>query len=138
MSDEKRNKPREVGYSKIHKDVYKEWIEKDSKSIFAGVKQADLFFFAMALGFHREKKKDPKNKVLDIPVNVFSKDQEWGILSTMIYKNKELGVLKDERSIYIEAEKYAEEGIEIIKSHIESMGVDYPKNLEVELRNLLK
>ena len=99
--------------------------------------QADLFFFAMAVGYNREKRGDPKNKADDVSVNALSEAQKWGLLSTEIAKAEDLLVLKDERPIYSEAEKYAEEGIKILQSHIESQGINYPKYLEAELREIL-
>jgi hypothetical protein len=138
MSDEHHNEPREVGYSKAHKDIYKDWTKKDSNSIFAGSTQADLFFFAMAVGFNRGKGTDLKKKVNDVPVNVLDEAQKWGVLSTAIVNAKDLLVLKDEKPIYLEAERYAEEGIKIIQSHVEKQGLNYTKYLEAELRKLLK
>ena len=138
MAEDHRNEPRNVGYSKVHKETYKTWIEKKSNSIFVGCTQADVFFFAMAVGYNREKRGDPKNKADDVSVNALSEAQKWGILSAEIAKAEDLLVLKDERPIYSEAEKYAEEGIKILKSHIENQGLNYPKYLEAELREILK
>ena len=137
MAEEHRNEPRDIGYSKDQKEVYADWTEKDSSSIFAGLAQADLFFFAMAVGYNRERQEEPKNKLNHIPTSVLSEAQKWGILSTEIAKKEDLLVLKDEKPIYSEAEKYAEEGIKIIKSHIEKHGLNYPKYLEAELREIL-
>lgn len=139
MSDEHRNEPRDIGYSKEHKDTYKEWTKKDSNSIFAGCTQADLFFFSVAVGFNRDKQGEPKNKTNDIPVSALSEKQKWAILSTSISKGDDLGVLKDEKQIYTESEKYAEEGLKIVKSHIERLGNEnYIKELEIELREILE
>ncbi len=138
MSDEHQNEPRDIGYSKSHKDIYNNLTKKGSNSIFAGLKQADVFFFAMAIGLNRNKQKEPKSKVNDIPVNAFTESQKWGILSSEISKEKDLMVLKDERKIYSKAEKYAEEGIKILNSHMEKQGINYPKYLEAELRGILK
>jgi len=139
MSEEHRNEPREVGYNKDFKDdVYKAWTNKESNSIFAGLTQADIFFFAMAVGFNRDKKDEVKNKANDVPVSVFTEAKKWGILATSISQASDLLVLKDEKPIYAEAEKYAEEGIKIIKSHAEKQGLSYPKYLEAELREILE
>lgn len=138
MSDEHFNEPREVGYDeKQHKDAFKEWTAKDSNSIFAGMPQADLFLFAMAIGIHREKSSDVKNKANNIPVNVFSEAQKWCILASEIAEKEDLLVLKDEKKVYAKAEQYAEEGMKILKSHIEKHGLSYPKYLEAELKEIL-
>ncbi|RJQ15770.1 hypothetical protein C4573_06480 [Candidatus Woesearchaeota archaeon] len=137
MSDEHHNEPREVGYNKTHKDTFKEWTSKDSNSIFSGLTQADLFFFAMALGHHRKKHSEVKNKANDVPVSALNEAQKWGVLATAIDAKEDLLVLKDEKKIYLSAEEYAEEGIKILKSHIEKQGLNYPKYLEAELRELI-
>ena len=138
MVEEHRNEPRDIGYSRELKEIYKDWTSKDSSSIFAGMTQADLFFFAVAVGYHRDRQEEPKNKTNDIPVSVFSEAQKWGILSTQIAQKEDLLVLKDEKFVYSEAERYAEEGIKVIKSHMEKHGLNYPKYLEAELREILK
>ena len=92
----------------------------------------------MALGYNKERQSELKSRVNNVPVLVFSEAQNWGILSTEIARKEDLLVLKDERPIYNEAEKYAEEGIKIIKSHIEKHGLNYPKYLEAELRKILE
>jgi hypothetical protein len=139
MSDSHNKEPREVGYDKKYKeDIFKTWTNKESSSVFAGTTQADLFFFAMAVGFNRSKLSLVKNKANDVSVNALSESQKWGILCTAIAKNNDLLVLKDERPIYSEAEQYAGEGIKILQSHIESHGMNYPKYLEAELREMLE
>ena len=137
MNDEHRNEPRNVGYGKVNKDCYTEWTKKDANSIFAGTTQADLFLFSMGIGSHRGKKSEPKGKANDISVDALKEDQKWALLSTGIAERKDLLILKDEKPIYLEAERYAEEGIKILNSHIEKQGLNYPKFLEAELRDLL-
>ncbi len=138
MAEEHRNEPRDIGYSREQKELFTEWIKKDSGSIFAGLTQADLFFFAMAVGYNRSKSNDVKNKANDVSVSALTEAQKWGILSTTISQSDDLLVLKDEKPIYSEAERYAEEGIKIIKSHMEKHGLNYPKYLEAELKEILE
>lgn len=139
MPDEHINEPREVGYSKDYKEsTYKEWTKKESNSIFAGCTQADLFVFAMAVGYHRDKSSEPRNKANDVPLSAFTEEQKWAALSAAITKKRDLHVLTDEKPLYAEAENYAEEGIKIIQSHVDRHGTNYPKYLEAELRDLLK
>jgi hypothetical protein len=141
MSDNHNNEPREVGYNKSYKeDIFKAWTNRESSSLFAGATQADLFFFAMAVGFNRNKFSlisPAKNKANDVSVNALSESQKWGILCVGIAKNNDLLVLKDERPIYSDAEQYANEGIKILQSHVDNNGTNYPKHLEAELRELL-
>ena len=83
------NEPRDAGYSKKHKQCYKDWTDKDKPSIFSGCSQGDVFFFCMAIGVNRNKKKVTKNKAKDIPVSVFSEAQKWGILSSAISRERD-------------------------------------------------
>jgi len=139
MSDDHFNEPREVGYDKVqHKEAFGEWSAKDSSSMFAGMTQADIFFFAVALGVHRKKASpEVKNKANNIPLSAFSEMQKWGIISTAISEKDDLLVLKDEKKIYSKAEQYADEGMKILKAHLEKQGLNYAKYLEAELRELL-
>lgn len=138
MTDKHFNEPRDVGYSKKHRELYKEWTKTDCSAIFAGLTQADLFFLAMAIGINRNKECPIKGKKeKNIPVSAFSEEQKWAILSKGIAESQSLLVLQDEKSIYEMAERYAEEGLSIIKSHIEKNGLNYPKFLEAELRDII-
>ena len=119
MSEGHFNTPREVGYDKKNQEIYHKWISKnESNNIFKGTNQSDLFFFAMAIGRNRDQKQSIKSSAKNIPISAFTSIQEWGILSLAIAEKNDLLVLKDEKPIYEEAEKYAEEGIQIIQAHI--------------------
>ena len=63
--------------------------------------------------------------------------QKWALLSIGISESRDLICLKDESPLYSIAEKYAEEGMKIIQSHRDRYGINYPKFLEVELRDIL-
>lgn len=143
MSAEHKNEPRNVGYSKDAADLYQNqetgWLGKNSHSIFASKKQKDLFIFAMALGKHREMKSafstNEKNDF--VSVDAMDQRQKWALLSIGIAEGNALLCLKDEGPIYKLAETYAREGIQILKSRMEHAGINYPKELEVELREIL-
>lgn len=142
MSTKHNNEPRDIGYSKKHREYYQDdtsWLSKNSKTIFAKKYQKDLFIFAMALGKHREMSSqlDTSDKINNIPVNAISEKQKWALLSIGIAENNGLICLKDEKSIYDMAESYAKEGIEILKSHMDKWGTNYPKLLEIELKEIL-
>jgi len=138
MSEGHFNEPRNASYTKEAKKLYDDWTDKKDSGIFVGIDQIDLFFFAMAIGVHRNQSNPLKKRISNMNVTALSEDQKWGILSASISKKSDLLILKDEKPIYETAEKYAEEGIKIIKSHIDKHGLNYPKFLESELRNILK
>lgn len=139
-----KNEPRDVGYSADVAGLYQNrdhgWLRERSGTIFSGRMQKDLFIFAMALAKHREKKigsgSIPK-RVPNIPVGAMDSSQKWELLSIGIADDGGLLCLKDETEIYRRAEGYAHEGIQILQSRIEKAGGNYPKALEVELREIL-
>lgn len=138
MSVRHFNEPRDIGYSKKLADLFS-WTAKESTTIFAGAKQKDLFLFAVALAKHREQKFDGnlKEKQSNIPVQALTEKQKWAILSIALAEQHDMTSLKDESPIYRDAEKYAEEGLQILKSHIEKRGPNYPQALEIELKEIL-
>jgi hypothetical protein len=144
MSAKHLNEPRDLAYGKDHIEQYqgiagiKAWTAKDSNSIFNGKRYKDLFIFAMALGRSRKQKSEVKGRVPNIPVNSLTEQQKWAILSIALTDQNDLMCLKDEEPMYKEAERYAEEGLKILKSHVDKWGSNYPKYLEAELKEILK
>lgn len=144
MSEDHFNEPRDIAYGKEFaprfqtSDKKLSWTDKSSSTIFAGCKQADLFLFAMALGKNREKKSDVKNPQKNVPVSALNKEaMKWNVLSIGVSESNDLLELKNEEALYVKAEKYANEGMAILQSHIEKQGLNYPKFLEAELREIV-
>lgn len=141
MSVRHFNEPRDLAYGKAHAELFQgkeSWIDKGSRKIFAGKTQRDLFIFAMALGKSRDQKFDVKDRQANIPVQNMPERQKWAILSIALAENNDLMCLKDENSLYKEAERYVEGGIKILQSHVDKWGADYPKYLEAELKDILQ
>jgi len=141
MSVRHFNEPRDLAYSKQHSGLFQgkeSWIDKDSGKIFAGKTQRDLFIFAMALGKSRKQKSDVKDRQANIPVQNMAERQKWAILSVALAEHNNLMCLKDENPLYKEAERYAEEGLKILQSHVDKWGSSYPKYLEAELKDILQ
>lgn len=143
MTTKHNNEPRDVGYSETFLEYYQDksddsWLKKGASSIFAGKNQKDLFIFAMALGKAKNKKSTVKSKQSNVSVSAMTEKQKWALLSIGITESHDLICLKDEGPIYNIAEKYAEEGMKIIQSHKDRYGINYPKFLEAELRDILE
>lgn len=141
MSVRHFNEPRDLAYGKEHARLFQgkgSWIDKDSREIFAGKTQRDLFILAMALGKSRNQKSDVKDRQANIPVQNMAERQKWAILSVALAEHNDLMCLKDENSLYKEAERYAEEGLKILQSHMDKWGSNYPKYLEAELKDILQ
>ncbi len=135
------NEPRDLAYSKQHSGLFQgkdSWLDKNSRGIFAGRTQRDLFIFAMALGKYRKQKSDLKDRQANIPVQTMAERQKWAVLSISLAGNNDLMCLKDENTLYKEAERYAEEGLKILQSHADKWGSEYPKFLEAELKEILQ
>ncbi|MGB8219690.1 MAG: hypothetical protein WCE46_04840 [Methanoregula sp.] len=142
MAANHNNEPRDASYTKEQLEIYTDkkggWLNKDSKSIFAGKFQKDLFIFAMAIGKNRDKKSSLKPpKQANVRVDAMTEKQKWALLSISISESKNLLCLKDESPLYAEAEEYAHEGLSILISRVEKYGINYPKSLETELKEIL-
>lgn len=142
MAANHNNEPRDAAYTKEQLEIYTDkkggWLNKDSKSIFAGKFQKDLFIFAMAIGKQRDKKSPLKPpKQANVRVDAMTEKQKWALLSIGISESKNLLCLKDESPLYADAEEYANEGLNILISHVEKYGINYPKSLEAELKEIL-
>ncbi len=142
MGHDHHNEPRDIAYIKEHYEIYTDkkggWLNKESKTIFAGKYQKDLFIFAMAIGKHRELKATLTSKLSNVRVDAMTEKQKWALLSVSISESKSLLSLKDESPLYAIAEEYAHEGLKILISHVERYGNNYPKILEVELKEILE
>lgn len=143
MAQPHNNEPRDAAYSKEQYDYYTDkkggWLNKEAKSIFAGKFQKDLFIFAMAIGKHRQKKSPlPSPRLGNVRVDAMTEKQKWALLSIGITESNSLLCLKDETPLYANAEEYAHEGLKILISHVEKYGINYPKALEAELKELLE
>lgn len=143
MATNHNNEPRDASYTKEHFEYYTDkkdgWLNKESKSIFAGKFQKDLFIFAMAVGKNRQKKSPVKSpKLANVRVDAMTEKQKWALLSIGISESENLLCLKDESPLYSNAEEYAYEGINILVSRVEKYGINYPKALEAELKEILE
>lgn len=143
MASKKFDEPRNASYSNEHADYYQGkkdgWLVKDTKTIFSGKIQKDLFLFAYAVGKNRERKAQfkPAEKVSNVYVSAMKPEEKWAILSLGIAETGDILCLDDQKKIYESAEEYAKKGIEIIKSNMDRYGSNYPKQLEYELKEIL-
>ncbi|MBT8508696.1 hypothetical protein AZH53_09795 [Methanomicrobiaceae archaeon CYW5] len=135
--------PRNASYSKDHADYYQNkengWLGKNSSTIFQGKRQKDLFLFAYAIGKNRGSKSifKPNERRSNVSVEAMTNEEKWCIVASGIEETGDILCLDDQKSVYEDAEEYAKEGIEIIKSHMERYGPNYPKQLELELKEIL-
>ena len=135
--------PREVAYSKSHADYYQNkedgWLGKKSLTIFRGGYQKDLFFFAYAVGKNRNEKSTfgANDRQSNVRIDAMDNKEKWSVLASGIEESEDILCLDNQKEIYETAEEYAKEGIEIIKSRMDKYGINYPKHLEAELKEIL-
>jgi hypothetical protein len=140
-----KNEPREVGYAKEHEEYYRDTslelslTHKDSKSIFAGLAQKDLFIFAMAIGKYHNITKIPQGIKKNVSVSAMTEQQKWALLSLELSDNGDVLGLNDEKPHYASAEKYACAGMDILLQELKEKGSDqYITDLETELMDILE
>jgi hypothetical protein len=144
MTDIHRNRPRDIGYSKTVMKYYQKesddsWTKNEANTIFAGKMQKDLFIFAMSIGkYFNKKSSEIKSKQNNVSVDAMNENQRWAVLSIGLAEDKNLLNLKDETPFYLKAERYAEGGIEIIKSHMDYHHESYSDFLEKLLNDILE
>ena len=116
-----------------------ELLTDDSKKIspFHGKNFADVFIYAMTIGFHKKLRLPIKKRMGSVNFSAL-KDMEWVIRAIAVSETGELNILKNKHDIANIAEEYANGGIEYLRKLIyeEEPGEAY-KRMEAELRTLL-
>ncbi|MFY9300450.1 MAG: hypothetical protein WAO91_04605 [Candidatus Nitrosotenuis sp.] len=139
--EEEPELPENFNYNGGQKDIYEDLIRKDNYlSPFRDKKFADVFLYAMVLGY-KEGKREPKFKkrVPYIPTTAFSNEAQWLIMALAIFEEKDLQVLFNMKKVAIMAEEYANAGIPILHKLVKDAALGDPdKVLETELRDILK
>ncbi|MDG7044844.1 MAG: hypothetical protein JRN19_06445 [Nitrososphaerota archaeon] len=121
------------------KHKWYEQLTDGSKKIspFHGKNFADVFIYAMVIGFHKKLRLPIKKRMSSVPFSVL-KDMEWVIRAIAVSETGDLKILFNKRDIANIAEEYANGGIEYLYKLIftEEPGEAY-KRMEDELKTLL-
>ncbi|MDD4437778.1 MAG: hypothetical protein PHS04_07080 [Tissierellia bacterium] len=126
-----------AAYYSTKRDEELSYIRSGGDTIFAGSNQVELFLMCMALAKYANKsQKELKKRVNNIPTNAMGEGGKWLILALGIVDNKALTCLNDEGPLYIEAEKYAEAGFEVLQSLLTFHGRGFGEFLEITLRKI--
>lgn len=133
--------PRDLAYDKTNEEQGEpliKYLNEYEYSPFKNSTLADIFLYAMALGYHFKDKEPLKKPVRNIPSNALGEHGEWLIISLAVKEMGDLSVLKDFKKIVNIAEEYANGGLkyllEIIKSS--ALDADSEKKLEDEMRKV--
>lgn len=119
--------------------IYSDLIDRTQKlSPFRGKNMADVFIYAMALGFYNKKKRVLEGKKRSsIPFTVLL-SREWLINTIAIADVGRFEVLLDKDKIAQIGEEYANGGIDILNKMIfGGEPGDAHKRMEAELRSIL-
>jgi len=120
------NEPRDVAYDKSMEAIY-EKLKNDPLSPFFKKQYADIFLYAMALGFKLGRHSTIKDRRPNIPVTALGDSGKWLCKSIAIFESKKLDVLLG-KDVYKPAEEYANTGIKHLDNLIFGGGFGRPEN----------
>jgi dnd system-associated protein 4 len=112
------NAPRDLRYSDKHSKMYEDLKTDASLSPFAGATYKDIFLYAMAYGYRHGLSEDLEKPRPNIPLSVFSEEEQWLIKSIAVSEASSLEILSDEKSVYETAERYANGALETIYAEV--------------------
>jgi dnd system-associated protein 4 len=132
--------PRDWAFDDSYRDVYEQLTDRNQTlSPFKGKTFADVFAFAMTLGFYHKHSVQIRKRSNSIPFLTSPlRDREWLIRAIAISESGGLDVMLDKPKIAKIAEEYANGGIELLKGVIfGGLPGDATKRIEAELREIL-
>jgi hypothetical protein len=132
----------DVGFRAVDQDYYKYLVTKDAATPFSGLTMADVFIYAMALGFKNGKKilYQEKERVPNMPANAFNSEMRWLMRSIAITEHEGLEPIIEHKKVIEVAEAYANKGIQIIKQFMEKQTLDLEQDavFESDLRKQIE
>lgn len=117
----------DVGFRKIDQEFYQYLIKKESGTPFSGLDMADVFIYAMSLGFDKERSTpygDKSERVPNMPARAFDSEMRWLMRSLAITVNEESESIVDHRKVVDIAEEYANTGIDMMKGFIDKQTIE--------------
>jgi len=132
----------DVGFKTEDQDFYKFLVTKDAVTPFSGLTMADVFIYAMALGFKSGKKipYQEKERVPNMPASAFTSEMRWLMRSVAITECEGLEPIIDHKTVIDAAEAYANKGIQIIKQFMDKQTIDLERDavFESDLRKQIE
>ena len=118
--------PKYVSYRKSDQDLYYNLIDKNSKMPFSGLTMADVFIYAMSLGFKvgRSTPFLEGEKMPTLPARAFDTKKRWFMRVLAIKDQENLEIITNNNKVVEIAEQYANTGIDIMRSLWEESRID--------------
>ena len=132
----------DVGFREEDQEYYKYLVTRDAGTPFSGLTMADVFIYAMALGFKKGKKTpyQEKERLPNMPPAAFNSEMRWLMRSVAITEKEELEPIIDHKNVLEIAEGYANTGIQIIRQFMDKQTIDLEQDavFESDLRKQIE
>lgn len=106
--------PRDLVIEEEKRDRYKELIDEDSGSPFAGQQMSKVFMVSLGIGYDQGLQKSLDSRSGSIPWSALTKDEQWVIKSVAVKEADDAEVLKDGSQVAQIVQEYANGGFEYI------------------------
>jgi len=121
--------PRDLVIENKKRDRYKELIDEDSSSPFAGQQMSKVFMMSLGIGYDQGLQKSLDSRSGSIPWSALTKDEQWAVKSVAVKEAGDAEILKDGSQVAQIVQEYANGGFEYIDDLIRG-----PKNTLSTLR----
>lgn len=132
----------DVGFRNRDQEFYQYMTKKESNTPFSGLTMADVFIYAMSLGFKTGKPSpyQDKERVPNMPPTAFNSEMRWLMRAVSITVNEELESIMDHRKVVDIAEGFANKGIEMMKQFMDKQTIDLEQDavFESDLRKQIE
>ena len=106
--------PRDLAIEEDKRDRYKELIDEDSESPFAGQQMSKVFMVSLGIGYDQGLQKSLDSRSGSIPWSALTKDEQWVIKSVAVKEAGDAEILKDGSQVAQIVQEYANGGFEYI------------------------
>jgi dnd system-associated protein 4 len=106
--------PRDLVIEEEKRDRYRELIDEDSGSPFAGQQMSKVFMVSLGIGYDQGLQKSLDSRSGSIPWSALSKDEKWVIKSVAAKEADDAEILKDGSQVAQIVQEYANGGFEYI------------------------
>lgn len=117
MFNIEENFPKYLAYKISDQEFYNHMKNKNSDTPFSSMTMADVFIYAMSLGFNSKRKIPIHNneKSLTLPASAFDSQKRWLMRTIAVLDSNELEIILDNSKVVQIAESYANTGIDMLK-----------------------
>lgn len=106
--------PRDLAIEEEKRERYRELIDEDSGSPFAGQQMSQVFMASLGIGYDQGLQKSLDSSSGSIPWSALSKDEKWVIKSVAAKEADDAEILKDGSQMAQIVQEYANGGFEYL------------------------